>query len=367
MKKTRNESKKRPLWRRILRSVGAVLLALILLLSCGVAFLTIAEYRPADRETVTVEGTAAAAAPAPGDTLTVLTWNIGYGALGQEADFFMDGGKSVRGTSKAVVEDNMQGILAKIQSYAPDIVFLQEADLKSSRSYRVDELALLRGGLTGYASSFAYNYKVSYVPYPLPTLGKVEAGLVTFSSFPTSGADRVQLPVPFSWPVRTVNLKRCLLVSRIPLAGSDKELVLVNLHLEAYDDGEGKLAQTKMLAELLTAEAAKGNYVVAGGDFNQIFSSADVNAYPAKEGMWQPGEIGVTQFEGVWQFLMDAAVPSCRSLDQPYVGADKTNFQYYLIDGFIVSGNITVTSCQTQDLGFVNSDHNPVLLQLTLQ
>ena len=50
----------------------------------------------------------------------------------------------------------------------------------------------------------------------------------------------MQLPCPFSWPTRIANLKRCLLVERIPIADSDKELVLVNLHLEAYDDGEGK-------------------------------------------------------------------------------------------------------------------------------
>ena len=367
MKTTENGSKKRPLWQRILLGVGAVLLALILLLSCGIGILTAVEYRPADRETAAVEGTAAAAAPAQGDTLTVLTWNIGYGGLGEETDFFMDGGKSVRATSKETVQANMQAILTKIQSYAPDVLFLQEADECSSRTYRIDELALLRGGLSGYASSFAYNYKAAYVPYPVPTLGKIASGLTTFTAFPVSGAERVQLPIPFAWPVRTVNLKRCLLVSRVPLADGERELVLINLHLEAYDDGEGKTKQTEMLAELLAAEAAKGNYVIAGGDFNQIFSTADKTAYPAREGTWQPGEIDVTQIGGDWQFLMDAAVPSCRSLDQPYAGADKTNFQYYLIDGFIVSGNITVNSCKTQDLGFVNSDHNPVLLTLTLQ
>ena len=162
------------------------------------------------------------------------------------------------------------------------------------------------------------------------------------------------------------NLKRCLLISRVPVEGSDRELVLVNLHLEAYDDGEGKAAQTKMLADILEAEAEKGNYVIAGGDFNQIFSSADTNAYPAQPGKWAAGEIDVTSFPEGWQFLMGSSVPTCRSLDQPYAGADKEGFQYYLIDGFIVSENIQVNSLATQDLGFVNSDHNPVLMMVTL-
>lgn len=57
-----------------------------------------------------------------------------------------------------------------------------------------------------------------------------------------------------------MNLKCCLLVSRIPLADTDKELVVINLHLEAYDNGEGKEAQTRELLEVLRAERKQGNY-----------------------------------------------------------------------------------------------------------
>ena len=139
---------------------------------------------------------------------------------------------------------------------------------------------------------------------------------------------------------------------------------MFNLHLEAYDSGEGKIAQTQMLAELMNAE--KGNYVIVGGDFNQIFSSEDASLYPAQPGKWTAGEIDVTQFGDGWQFLMDETVPTCRSLDQPYAGAEKEGFQYYLIDGFIVSENLRVDAVETQDLDFQVSDHNPVLLRVTL-
>ena len=44
--------------------------------------------------------------------------------------------------------------------------------------------------------------------------------------------------------------------------------MLVNLHLEAYDDGEGTDAQTAALKSFLEQEYAKGNYVIAGGDYN---------------------------------------------------------------------------------------------------
>ena len=64
---------------------------------------------------------------------------------------------------------------------------------------------------------------------------------------------------------------------------------------------------------------------------------------------------------------MDPDVHTFRSLDRPYSGADKDTFQYYVIDGFIVSSNIEVQSVETRDLGFVNTDHNPVLMECVLK
>lgn len=278
----------------------------------------------------------------------------------------MDGGSNVRAESKEAVQNNMNGIKAAIETLNPDILFLQEIDRGSSRSRMADEYAQMKTHFSAYQASYANNYKVAYVPYPMPPLGKVVSGVATFSAFAVSDAQRIQLPVPFSWPVSTINLKRCLLVSRVPIENSDKELVLVNLHLEAYDDGEGKIAQTAMLAKLLSEEAEKGNYVIAGGDFNQIFSTTDDSKFPTKEGNWKASAIDVAQFPGEWQFLMDESVPSCRLLDMPYKGADHETFQYYLIDGFIVSENVTVALLETQDLGFAVSDHNPVLMRVTL-
>ncbi len=348
---------------KIFRAILSIILVIIILFVGLIGFLTITEYKPDDTETIKVEGSAGNTLSLD-DDFTIMSWNIGYGALGDNADFFMDGGESVKTADLERVKSNMQGIINIINEVDPDIFFLQEVDLDSTRSNKYGEYSLLKDNFTDYSTSFANNFKVAFLPYPVPPIGKVDSGIATFSSYNLNSSERIQLPISFSWPVRMANLKRCLLVSRVSIEGTDKELVLVNLHLEAYDSGEGKIAQTKMLANFLNEEANKGNYVIAGGDFNQIFSSADTNAYPAQEGKWAAGEIDVSEIAGDWQFLMDERNPSCRSLDQPYEGADKETFQYYLIDGFIVSGNITVESCETQDRGFVYTDHNPVVLQL---
>lgn len=216
-----------------------------------------------------------------------------------------------------------------------------------------------------YENCLAYNFKTLFVPYPLPPIGKEQSGIAILSAYPISDAERVALPCPFSYPVRLANLKRCLLVSRIPVADCDRELVIVNFHLEAYDDGEGKEAQTRMLAQFLQEEIEKGNYVIAGGDFNQTLDTVDLSAYPQqREDLWAPGMIETDAFERV-QCLMDERIPSCRSLDRPYDSEDPL-FQYYVIDGYLVSDNLKVETLETVDLGFVNSDHNPVRLQVTL-
>jgi endonuclease/exonuclease/phosphatase family metal-dependent hydrolase len=148
--------------------------------------------------------------------------------------------------------------------------------------------------------------------------------------------------------------------------GTDKELVVVNLHLEAYDDGEGKLAQSKQLREFVEKEFAAGNYVIAGGDWNQIFPEAE-SAYPNTHmDLWTPGYLDPAELGEGWSYVWDVTTPTCRLLNQPYDPADAANTQYYVIDGFLVSPNVKVQSVQTLDEGFTYSDHNPVLLTVSL-
>lgn len=351
--------------KKLLKVIAVIILALILIIAAMLGVLSAAEYRPADVETVAADPGAEALLET-GTELTLVSWNCGYGALGDNADFFMDGGKSVYTADRARVEQNLDGIREALKSLDPDLAVLQEVDVNSSRSYGQDERTVLREAIPGASEAFAYNFNTLYVPYPVPPIGHVESGLYTLSRAKARTAERISLPCPFSWPIRLVNLKRCLLVSRFPVKGTDRELVLVNLHLEAYDSGEGKEAQTRQLVSFMQAEYEKGNYVIAGGDFNQRFTNVDQSAYPVYEGMWQPGEIDADAFGENFALLADNTVPTCRSLDRAWAGAEKEGFQFYLIDGFIVSANVRTDEVKTLDLGFAFTDHNPVQLRFAL-
>ncbi len=344
----------------ILKTVLGIVIAVVVLAVLALGALTALEYRPKDVEKV--EAPNGSTALETGREFTIMSYNTGYAGLGASEEFFMDGGNKTRADNKETVEGFMHGIAEELKAQNADIYILQEVDTGSKRSYFIDETAYYKEAL-GLPFDFAYNFNTFYLPYPIPdTMGKVKSGLATYTSYAVDSAERIQLPVPFSWPMRTMNLKRCLLINRLPVSGTDNELVLINLHLEAYDSGEGKIAQTKMLYDVITSEVAKGNYVIAGGDFNQTFPGAHL--YEAvMDGLWMPGTLDDNLPEG-FRFVFDEKEPTCRSLDRPYTGCE--NPQYYIIDGFIVSSNVNVTSLEVLDTGFANSDHRPLKLVFSL-
>ncbi len=354
---------------RILRGVLKtllILLAAVVIAALGVVvWLTIAEYRPDDVESVAVTAGARHDAAQIGARYKIVTLNVGYGGLGRDEDCFMDGGTGVLPQSKTEVEGNLSGLLSALSLEDADICFLQETDISSKRSFYIDEVDYLSRGLS-MGDAYATNFRCAYVPFPWPTIGKVESGLTTLNNLAVAGATRESLPVPFSWPLRVANLKRCLLVERLPLTGSDQSLVLVNLHLEAYSSQDGRLKQLSQLAALMEAEYAKGNYVVAGGDFNQAFPGS-LEKYPLPENpYWVPGTLSDDDLPDGFRYVYDMSVPTCRALDKPYDG-DRDALTAYVIDGFIVSANVKVNSVETVDLNFRYSDHQPVVMEFTLQ
>ena len=298
-------------------------------------------FKPKAIEEIEVLGSETLSSLKLGEELDILCWNIGYAGLGKESDFFMDGGKSVAAADEETVKSYLKGIVETVNNMNADILLLQELDKDSTRSYGIDQRSYFAGAEND--SAYAMNFSCKFVPFPLPPIGKVNSGLYTVTNgYSIDSAQRIALPCPFSWPVRMANLKRCLLVSYMPIEGSDKQLVLVNLHLEAYDDGEGKLAQTMMLEQFLIEEYEKGNYVIAGGDFNQSFAGSN-GLYPIKNpDLWYPGAIPDNTMPEGWSLAYDASVPTCRLLNQPYDPSDTENTHYFVIDGYILSPNVEI-------------------------
>ena len=85
------------------------------------------------------------------DTLTLVSWNIGYAGLGDNMDFFYDGGRRVRDT-RARTAANLAQIVLTLQKIDADIMLLQEVDRSSHRTYRIDEAGLIGAARCGAVS-----------------------------------------------------------------------------------------------------------------------------------------------------------------------------------------------------------------------
>jgi len=354
--------------KRILSILIIIVLIPVVLGALFVTILAVTEYRPKVSEVVEVENNTNTKISV-NQAIKIMTFNIGYASLSKTEDFVMDGGVKSKPDSINLVRNNLDTLIANAGDYNADIYFFQEIDIASDRSFDINQLAEFKSVFSNMNFSYAPNFRVLFVPFPFSLgnmIGKVESGIVTATNFKVNSAERIQLPGEFVWPVRLANLKRALIVSRLPIENSTKELILINGHLSAYDDGSMREQEMAKLKEIMETEYAKGNYVIVGGDFNQTFPDAD-GIYPITDTTnYIAPTIPNTFLPTGFAYAIDLTSPTCRLLNKPYDPLDPTT-QYYLIDGFIVSSNVSVNYVSTLNLNFENSDHNPVTMEIVLQ
>lgn len=299
---------------------------------------------------------------------TLLSYNVGFLAYSADYSFFMDGGEESRARSVQAVETNGQGVLETVQSVSPDFLFLQEVDVDATRSWHVDEAALLTGELTDYSRVFAQNYDSPYLLWPLTEPhGASRSGILTLSRCRVESALRRSLPVETGFS-KFLDLDRCYSVTRVPV-NNGRTLCLYNVHLSAYTtDGSIATEQLAMLLEDMVGEYQAGNYVVCGGDFNKdlLGDSGSIFGVSGEAYTWAqpfPQELVPQGLSLVAPLDEDAPIPSCRNADKAY--DPETSF-VLTVDGFLVSDNVEVREAQVVDTGFAWSDHNPVRLTFRL-
>ena len=307
--------------------------------------------------------------PVPtGTEQKIVSWNIGFGAYEDDYGFFMDGGTQSWAWSKERLEANLTKIGEKLKEQDSPFYLIQEVDFSSTRTYKVDEIVAMTKALRKMSYTFAQNYDSPFLLYPFSQPhGANKAGIMTFSKYNIKSATRRELPIEEGFR-KFLDLDRCYSVNRIPAEGG-KELVLYNFHLSAYSkDGSIATEQLKLLLTDMQAEYAKGNYCIAGGDFNKdilgdsskYFGKADQEyswAQPIPEGTFDGFNVKL-----VAPLDEENPVPSCRNADGPYHKG-----QYVLtIDGFLVTDNVEVKESKVIDYAFRYSDHNPVYMNFVL-
>ena len=323
----------------------------------------IADYRPDAKEPVReMWGSGETVADTLPDTLKIVTWNIGYGGLGDDMDFFYDGGSRVR-CSEGRTFENLSGIIAALKAADADIYLLQEVDECSRRSYRIRELELLKEAFPGYHLYFAYNYKSLFVPVPLSEpMGKVASGLVMLSRFRPESVERLAYPSRFPFPVSMFNLKRCLLAATF-LTSDGTRVMIGNTHNTAYDTGDMRTRETAFLVSLADSLSLAGIRVVIGGDWNQYPPEYVPSEAELDNACFSVVPLDVSGLDAYGRIVSDPSEKTLRYLDLPFGdGPAQSVTDYYYVSYGLEASPAEV--CGNE--GFRFSDHKPVKIDIVL-
>ena len=139
-----------------LKIVLLVLAAVLLVVISYLAYVLIDYHRLGDMD---LEVDRQVSQPAQtGCEYHLLSYNIGFGAYEPDYGFFMDGGTESWAWSQERLTANVGNIGAFLAQQDADFYLIQEVDRNSTRSYHVDEAAMLRSVLPEYDETWAQNY-----------------------------------------------------------------------------------------------------------------------------------------------------------------------------------------------------------------
>lgn len=334
-----------------------LVLSIVVILLLVLGYFWVTEWMPDDVE-VCYQAEQPRAVELP-DTLTIVSWNVGYAGLGDDMDFFYDGGKTAR-TSEQRTKENLDAIVAFLQANdTADFILLQEVDFDSKRSYRTDQYEAIRAALPDFEGATACNYVSQYVPIPVgDAIGRVKSGLVTLSKYPMVKALRLQYPSSFAFPMRLFNLKRAMLVSEFLTENGDT-LYLNNTHNTAYDTGDMRQQEIRFMNAYLGSKALS----VTAGDWNCNPPLYNASKEELENENFAPIAVAQDDFEQGMTFAADITTPSARYGYEPYRKGQTTTT---VLDFALLGKKMTLVEVKTIDLDFKNSDHNPVVYKVTI-
>jgi endonuclease/exonuclease/phosphatase family metal-dependent hydrolase len=196
------------------------------------------------------------------DTIfSIVTYNIGY----------LSGMTNNRAIEKPkqLFDNNMNKVLLETKNVNPDIIAFQEIDYNASRSYNVNQETEIAALGFNYAAR-AVNWDERYLPFPYWPIkmhfGKVVSGQSIISKYPLKEHQRIVLQRVESEPFyrNAFYLERLAQVVKVVLNG--QEVVLINIHLEAFD----KATRVNQFEEVLAIfNKYKNDYpTILLGDFN---------------------------------------------------------------------------------------------------
>ena len=199
--------------------------------------------------------------PENDSVFSIVTYNIGY-LSGMTNNLAVE-------SPKELFDDNLEIVISEVKKLNPDIMAFQEIDFDASRSYHVNqEEEISKLGFNYRAQTI--NWDERYLPFPYWPIsmhyGKVVSGQSIISKYPLKEQQRIVLERVADAPFHrdAFYLERLAQVVKVVLNG--KEVVLINIHLEAFEAA----TRVKQFEEVLAIfNTYKDTYpTILLGDFN---------------------------------------------------------------------------------------------------
>ncbi|MFY9243505.1 MAG: endonuclease/exonuclease/phosphatase family protein [Polaribacter sp.] len=192
---------------------------------------------------------------------SIITYNIGY-LSGMTNNLPVS-------KPKGLFDTNLDKVLEETKKVNPDIIAFQEIDYNASRSFNINQESEIANLGFKYRAK-TINWDETYVPFPYwpPTMhfGKVVSGQSIISKYPLKDQQRIVLERVSNAPFYrdAFYLERLAQVVKVTL--NNKEVILINVHLEAFD----KTTRANQFEEVLAIfNRYKENYpTILLGDFN---------------------------------------------------------------------------------------------------
>ena len=201
-------------------------------------------------------------------TFSILTYNIGY----------LSGMTNNRPIAKPreLFDENLEKVLAEIKKVNPTIIAFQEIDYNASRSYHINQQNEIAKLGYNYVAK-AVNWDETYVPFPYFPIdmhfGEVVSGQSILSKHPLKKHKRIVLERVADAPFYrdAFYIERLAQVATVTL--NSKEIILINVHLEAFD----KPTRVNQFQEVLALfNSYKDKYpTILLGDFNSRARDSD--------------------------------------------------------------------------------------------
>ena len=293
-----------------------------------------------------------------GDLLSLATWNLGYGGLGEESDFVADGGQRYLAPSRAVVEKNFRGIEKTLSDLDVDLCLLQELTKCSPLTFGRGLQKHLPQQFGRLASIYSPDLSTRLVPRPL----RIEQGFGIFSQVKIAQVHRHPLTLEDEFYGGVLRRHYHALVTRVPIQGSSQKWTIINVHLAVFDNSASvRQEQFCEVMDLAAEEYRNGARVVLGGDWNMELAPSPWPHNTDERHLFWCHDFPWEQLPEGWRVGFDRTVPTARTLYDRY----RENENYTaIIDGFVLSPNVEIVSVKAMDLGFRHTDHHPVVIQV---